>query len=251
VPSPARACAGGLKRRPSLTVSTQQANCVVTMASVLANDTVTLNGTAITAVTGAAVNNQFDRSGTDTATATNLVAAIAASTTGLISGHLRATNKQAIITAATVVTGNWVEIDGTRLTARTNAAAADNTGLLVNEFGLTGTNTQCATALAAAINAHPTLSQLVFARGSAATVIVYERSPSLGDTIPISTSGGTLAITGSVTALTAGAAVFIESILPGIAGNAATVATNNGGRLAITFDSSGRLQLGASSTYTY
>lgn len=243
---------GRLKRRPALKVSTQQANCVVTMASVLAADSVTLNGTAIAAVTGAAVNNQFDRSGTDTATATNLCAAIAASTTSLISDHFRATNKQAIITAATVAVNDTVTIDGTIFYAKTGAVVTDNTGLLVNEFNKAGTNTQCAACLALAINAHPTTSQTVFARGSAATCIVYERAPTIGDSIPISTSSGsTLAITGSVTVLTAGAAVFIESILPGVAGNAATVVTNNGGRLAITFDNSGRLQLGASSTYTY
>lgn len=49
----------------------------VTCATVLATNTVTIDGTVFTAVTGAAGANQFDRTpGTDITTATNLVAAI-------------------------------------------------------------------------------------------------------------------------------------------------------------------------------
>jgi hypothetical protein len=82
-------------------------------------------------------------------------------------------------------------VDITNATARTGTAGV-LTGLLVNEWSRTGTDTQCATSLVLAI-----------------------------------------------------------SLVPGFAGNACTIATNNGGRLAITSDSSGRFARGASTTYTY
>lgn len=196
-------------------------------------------------------NNQFDPMGNNTRTAEDIAACVAASTTSLVSGHVAVTTKQAIITASSIATGDTVTIDGTVLTARTGTHSV-TTGLAVGEFSMNGTDAQDATSLVACINEHPTLSQIVFARLSGATCIVYERAPSLGQTIPISTSNGTrLAIAGSVTKLTSGAAAYIESILPGIAGNAVTLATSNGTRLAITFDSTGRLAGGAATTYTY
>jgi hypothetical protein len=248
---PGQGVRGRLVARPSIKVATESAGAVVTLASVLAADTVTLNGTALTAANGSPGANQFDMSlANDTLVATDLVRALLASATALISTHITASNKKAVITAATVLTGDWVEIAGTRLTARTGTAGV-LTGLLVNEWSRTGTDTQCATSLVLAINGHPTLSQIVYALSSAGVVTVYERPPTTGQTIPVSTSGSTLAITGSVTALTAGTSVYFESLVPGFAGNACTIATNNGGRLAITSDSSGRFARGASTTYTY
>lgn len=235
-----------LLSRPTIVASTAQAYGTVTLATVLAADTVTINGANMTAVNGGPSGDQFDMSGTDIADATSFVTFLNASSTALLQ-HVKATNKQAIITCATVVTGNWVEIDGVRLTARTGTAAV-TTGLAVGEFSMNGTDAQDATSLAACINEHPTLSQIVFAVASSATVIVYERAPSLGQPIPISTSGATLAITGSVTALTASAVVYLESVVPGIGGNAVTLASSNGSRLAV---SGARLTGGAATTYTY
>ena len=194
--------------------------------------------------------NQFDPIGNDTRTAEDFAAAVAASATSLVSGHVAVSVKQAVVTCATALTGDWVQIDGVRLTARTGTHSV-TTGLAPGEFSINGTDAQDATSLVAAINEHPTLSQRVFARLSGSTAIIYERAPALGQTIPISSSGSTLAITGSLTALTRSAKAFIESIQPGVAGNATTLATSNGTRLAITFDSSARLGGGTSTTYTY
>lgn len=244
---------GRLVYRPYVAVGTQCANAVVTCATVVDGNTVTINGTAITAGTGTTGNNQFDDSlATDILVAGDLVRAINASTTSLISDHVHASNKRAIITCATVVVNDYVEIDGVRLYAKAGTVGTV-TGLLINEFCAkgSGTDTQTATSLLLAINNHPTLSQIVYAVSSGAVVTVYERPPSTSQTIPISTSSGsTLAITGSATTLATSAGVFIESILPGVAGNAVTLATS-GGTLAITFDNSGRLKNGTSTTYTY
>lgn len=233
-------------------LATGTAGNAYTIATSDAVDLAITNDNAGSFAGGAATgNNQFDPFGTNTMVATELARAIRESTTSLISGHVSATTKQAIITAASIETGDTVSIAGVVLRARTGTHSV-TTGLAVGEFSMNGTDAQDATSLVACINEHPTLSQLVFARLSGSTCIVYERAPSLGQPIPISTSNGTrLAITGSVTELTAGAAVYIESILPGIAGNATTLATSNGTRLAITHDSSGRLAGGTASTYTY
>lgn len=238
--------ASRLLSRPTITASTAQAYGTVTLATVLAADTVSINGANMTAVNGGPAGDQFDMSGTDIADATSFVTFLNASSTALLQ-HVKATNKQAIITCASVATGDTVTIDGTIFRARTGTAAV-TTGLAVGEFSMNGTDAQDATSLALAINEHPTISQIVFAVASSATVIIYERAPSLGQPIPISSSGATLAITGSVTALTASAVVYLESVVPGIGGNAVTLASSNGARLAV---SGARLTGGAVSTYTY
>lgn len=236
---------------PFVKVATQIASARITLASVLAADTVTLNGQALTAVSGAPADNQFDISGTDTADATSFVAAISLSSTALVSSHLRASNKRAVVTAASVAVGDTVEVAGVVLVAKTSSAAASNSGLSINEFSRTGTDAQCATSLTSAINSHPTLSQTVFAVATSAAVAVYERPIGVTQRISISTSNGTrLAITSSLTELTAGAVVHIESLIPGIAGNAATIASSNGTRLAIE-GSVARLAGGTQSTFTY
>lgn len=93
-------------------------------ASVNAADTVTINGVVFTAVTGAAANAQFDRSGTDSETATNLVTAVnsitgsnAAMVSGFVTGSasgatatFTATHKGLLGNAITLASSN-----GTRL----------------------------------------------------------------------------------------------------------------------------------------
>lgn len=74
----------------------------VTCASVLAGDTYTLQGVAFTAVTGAAGANQFDRSGSDSQTATNLALAINSSTSGAVDGKFIASASGAVVTVRTL-----------------------------------------------------------------------------------------------------------------------------------------------------
>lgn len=232
--------------RPTIVASTAQAFGTVTLATVLAADTVSINGANMTAVAGAAGADQFSIDGTDIVDASSFVAGLNASVTALLN-HVKATNTQAIVTCASVLTGDFITVAGVRLLARTGTAGV-TTGLAPGEFSANGTDTQDAASLVLAINEHPTLSQIVFAASAAAVVTIYERAPSLGQSIPITTSGGTLAITGSVTALTASAIVYLESVVPGIGGNAVTLASSNGGRLAV---SGARLTGGTVSTYTY
>lgn len=77
----------------------------VTCASAAAADTVTINGVAITAVSGTPANDQFDVSGNDTADATSLAAAINNSTTSGIKDIVTATSSGAVVTVKARVPG--------------------------------------------------------------------------------------------------------------------------------------------------
>lgn len=321
-----------------LTAARHRASCTVTLATVSAADTVTVNGVVFTAVNGSPVGNQFDMSGTDAADAATLVTAINncttagvfglieavrpaasgvvniyaiaanstvgnaytiassngarlaitndnaglftggaaatvnefdyfasngrvaedmarcinVSTTSLVSGHVNAAAKSGVVTVASALTGDYVDIDGVRLMGRTGTAASV-AGLLTGEWSVNGTDTQDGDSLVLAINNHPTLSQRVFAANASGVVTIYERAPSTGQPIPLSSSNGTrLAVTLTLNgSLTLNGACFIDSVIPGVAGNATTLATSNGTRLAITLDNSGRLKNGTSTTYTY
>jgi hypothetical protein len=200
----------------------------------------------------AAVNNEFDYFASNARVAEDLARCIRASSTSLISDHVSASAVSGVVTLASVTTGDYVDIAGVRLTARTGTAAS-LAGLMVGEFSCNGTDTQDGDSFCLAVNGHPTLSQLVYAVNASGAVTIYERPPSTGQTIPLSSSNGTrLAVTLTLNGnLTINAGCFIESIIPGVAGNAATLATSNGGRLAITLDNSGRLKNGTTQVFTY
>jgi phage tail sheath gpL-like len=93
----------------------------VTCASVLAADTVTVSGVLLTAVSGAPAADQFDMSGTDTATATSL--ALAMNSNATISGIVTATSALGVVTLTAKVkgvVGNAITLassNGTRLAA--------------------------------------------------------------------------------------------------------------------------------------
>jgi hypothetical protein len=90
----------------------------------LATNTVTINNAVLTAVTGAAAANQFDRTpGTDITTATNLAAAINLSTNNaLITKRVEACNFAANIVLATCLVNNGVLINGHQFIARNGFA---------------------------------------------------------------------------------------------------------------------------------
>lgn len=108
----------------------------LTAAGVLAADTCAINGVVFTAVTGAAAAEQFDRSGTDAQTATNLAAAINASANALVRDHVTAAAAGAVVTVTAKnkgATGNAITLAGTavrlvasvaRLAGGVTAAAA-------------------------------------------------------------------------------------------------------------------------------
>lgn len=75
-----------------------QASGTVTLSSMVAGDTVTINGTVFTAETSGATGNQFNVGASDTVTAANLAAAINASATNQVANNVVATSAAAVVT---------------------------------------------------------------------------------------------------------------------------------------------------------
>nr|MBA3777403.1 hypothetical protein [Betaproteobacteria bacterium] len=88
------------------------ASGTLTLTSVVATNTVTINGVTFTAVAAGATGNQFNVGGTDTITAANLAAAINASVTALIPGYVVATSLATVVT----VTSAFPSIGGNQTT---------------------------------------------------------------------------------------------------------------------------------------
>ena len=87
---------------PGIAVSVQgsavRASATLTCVSVIATDTVVINGVTFTAVDSAPSTNQFVRAASNTTTATNLAAAINASATALVAGYVTATSAVGVVT---------------------------------------------------------------------------------------------------------------------------------------------------------
>jgi hypothetical protein len=210
----------------------------VTCASAAAADTVSINGVAITAVSGAPAADQFDVSGSDIADATSLALGIRSSVTALVSNHVKATNLSGTITAATVLAGDTVTIDGVALRAKASGAT-----VRPKEFSVGASNSACATNLAAAINADPYLSTKFYASAAAAVVTLHQLESTTARLLA-SSSGSRLA----VVAIAATAVVLVWSLYLGNVGNIVTLASSNGGRLAV---SGARLTGGTQTNFTF
>jgi hypothetical protein len=113
------------------------ASGTVTAATVVATNTLTINGVVFTAVAAGAVGNQFNVGGNDTVTAANIAAAINASVTAGVQGVVTATSALAVVTITAVqpgLTGNAISlassgatltVSGAKLTGGTNTAIPD------------------------------------------------------------------------------------------------------------------------------
>lgn len=134
------AALGGGVRNGTLAVTIDDGNDVaasgtLTLASVVATNTCSVNGTTFTCVASGATGNQFNVGGTDTITATNLAAAINASATAVVSGAVVATSSGAVVTITALASGaggNMYTISGGQATI--TASGANLTG------GVTATN---------------------------------------------------------------------------------------------------------------
>jgi phage tail sheath gpL-like len=102
----------------------------VTCASASAADTVTINGTAFTAVSGTPAGNQFKVGVSDTADAASLVSAINASATAIVSNHVTASSALGVVTLTAKVPGHV----GNAITL----ASSNGTRLAVSGARLTG-----------------------------------------------------------------------------------------------------------------
>lgn len=106
-----------------------------TFATVIATNTILINGVTFTCVASGAGANQFNVGGTDTLTAAAAAAAINASVTALVSGYVTATSALGVVTVQAVfygLSGNQCTISSPNGTitasgARLTAGATDAT----------------------------------------------------------------------------------------------------------------------------
>lgn len=110
----------GTSQPPSLALSITgnavRASGTLTCVSVIATDTVLINGVEFAAVNSGATGNQFVRTADNTVTATNLAAAINASVTALVSGYVTATSALGVVTVYSTnygIFGNQVTMSTT------------------------------------------------------------------------------------------------------------------------------------------
>lgn len=153
----------------------------------------------------------------DTNSAGLIAAAINASTNALVQYFVQASNWAGTVALASVAAGDVVEICGYRFKAKAGGVLQDG------EFDQSGSDTADAASLVTQINKRAGLRDLVFASSSSGTVTLRQWSGA--------SSAGV--ITGSatftITALAATATVLVSSLLPGIAGNAITLAASGTG----------------------
>ncbi len=198
-------------------VTATSSSAVVTLRAVTpgtAGNAITLTSTDGTdlAVTGsgflanatAVAANEFDFSGTNTQCAVSLAAAINASPDPLIRGVVTAHTRAAVTHIRAVATGtggNSIALTSSDAQLAVSAATLENGAALANaQFDFSGSDTETATALAAAINAHTTagIPGVVYATSAAAVVTVKAAAKGrIGNAITLASSGSTVGVSAS------------------------------------------------------
>ncbi len=129
---------------PAIAISIQenevQAHGTLTLTTVIATNTFTINGVTFTGVASGATGNQFNIGGTDTITAANIAAAINGSVTALVAGYVTATSAINVVTVTSAfygTSGNMTTLASGQASivasaARLIAGAADPTAQTLN-----------------------------------------------------------------------------------------------------------------------
>jgi phage tail sheath gpL-like len=192
----------------ALTAKKGRASSTCTVATAIANDTVTINGVVFTGVTGAAVlgSPTFSVDTGNTETATSIAAQVNAYASPLLSGLVAARSASAVVTFYAVTpgtAGNAITLTSSSNTTLAVTGAgflAGGAALTNNQFDFNGTDVTTGQAIAAAILASTTAAiQSVTATASSSTGVVT-----------------------------------VTAKAPGVAGNAVTFTSSDGGRLAVT-----------------
>lgn len=121
---------GGGVHSGRFTVATTavQATGTITLSSMVAGDTITINGTVFTAEVSGATGNQFNVGASDTATAINAAAAINGSATNNVSKNVSATSSAAVITITSLVPGYIGNMNTIAISAHGSVSGANLTG---------------------------------------------------------------------------------------------------------------------------
>lgn len=154
--------------------------------------------------------DEFDISGSNAQTCTSILAAINANET--LTAIVTASTTATVVTVRAIIpgtAGNYVLTStDAQLAVSGSGTMTGGAALANNQFDFGGTNAETATALAAAINASTTdiVEHIVSATASDAAVTISAKTPGFaGNAVTIATSDGTrLAITGSLSRLAGG-----------------------------------------------
>jgi hypothetical protein len=174
----------------ALTAIQQRSTGTVTAAAVLAADTVTMNGVVFTAVNGSPVGNQFDMSGSNTACATSLAAAINACATAGVLGVVAAKSSAAVVTVFAVVPGTagnsltLASSNGGRL-AISGATFSGGIAVANNQFDMAGTDITTGASLADCINASSTAIVSSLTKGGARSATITLTGTTDGQTVTV------------------------------------------------------------------
>lgn len=171
----------------------------------------------------------------DTATTTALATAIRANTT--VNRFVTASSRECRVTLASVVAGTTVRIFGQVFTAVATAASI----VAFGDFNIDGTDTQDATALALAINRHPSLAGRVCAVSSVGAVSIFlveDRSPAASERI---TNPSAATITVNVATPTQGTRCAVIASVGGPIGNFVTATASGTGMTIVTAGTAGQL----------
>jgi hypothetical protein len=203
----------------ALTATQHNATGTATFSTIVAGNVVTVNGVAFTARAAASTQYEFTLGASDTTAAAALAAAINACVDALITGVVTATSAAGVVTVRAVTGGtggNAITLAKTGApVAVSGATLANGATVASNQFDYKGSDTETGTALVNALAA-----------------------------------SGTSLVSGHVTGVNVAGAVTISARVPGVSGNAITIATSNGTRLAIT-GSLSRLGGGSETALSY
>src|SRR6185437_3298886 len=122
--------AGGARQGGKLLTATSAvcASGTVTLSSMVALDTITINGTVFTCESSGATGNQFNVGASDTITAANAAAAINASATTNVSRAVVATSSGAVITITAIQPGTMGNRGTLAISAHGSVSGANLTG---------------------------------------------------------------------------------------------------------------------------
>jgi hypothetical protein len=221
----------------------------ITLASIGAGHVIEINGVRFTAIaaTGVVAHNTFAQTGTDTADATALAAAINACTDLRIKGVVTATSALGVVTLTAVEAGRSstpairirnLGILASAVVTPTSAQSGDTVtlngvALTATQHHATGTVT-CASVLDGDT---VTVQGIVFtAEDGVADVDSFDMSSTDTDTGDdlVRCINGHPSLAGIVTATAALGVVTVRAVSAGTGGNALTLASSNGTRLAVS-----------------